>query len=145
LRQQKIIDVLLIEDDLDDQFLLKRSLTQSGLELRVQVVESAQQAEDYLLGHAPYDQRELYPFPDLLLCDLVMPLRTGLDLLNWIREHLRFAQLRVLPISGTIAPEEIEAAGELGTCGLFDKSKAVADPQALGRAISACLLRAVKA
>ena len=55
--------LLLIEDNPDDIFLMRRALKKSGIEFPVQIVTNGKQALDYLSGSDHYADRRHYPLP----------------------------------------------------------------------------------
>lgn len=67
--------ILLIEDDADISEMVHRELTREGYNV-TQVYDG--EAAERLLQHTVYD---------LILLDLMLPKRSGLDLLQWIRQH----------------------------------------------------------
>lgn len=94
---------VLIADDLaDDRLLLKNAMeaTASRLEV-VGEVENGEQAIAYLAGTGPYHDRVRHPFPDLLLIDLNLPLKTGFEVLEWLQTKPSL-KLKVAVISGSL-------------------------------------------
>jgi CheY-like chemotaxis protein len=77
--------ILLLEDSDDDAVLLKRAFSRAGLENPVYVVKSVDLAIGYLSGQGPFSDREKYPLPAVVLVDLILPERSGFELLEWIR------------------------------------------------------------
>ena len=54
-----------------------------------------QEAVDYLAGTSTYGDRTKYPLPDPVLGDLKLPVRSGFDMLAWLREREQFQNLPV--------------------------------------------------
>jgi CheY-like chemotaxis protein len=52
--------------------------------------------------------------PELLVLDLQMPHKSGLEVLTWVREQPRFAGLPVVIFSGMQSPQLVERALALG-------------------------------
>ncbi len=92
---------LLVDDNEDDCLLLRRAFVKAKVLNPIQVVNSGQEAIDYLSGIGKYKDRCEYPSPTLLLLDLKMPRMSGLDVLRWIRENPTFKGLRVVMLSGS--------------------------------------------
>src|SRR5712672_2203936 len=59
----KRFTVLLVEDDLNDIFLVKRAFKMAQVKNPLQVVTDGQEAVSYLKGEGKYADRELYPLP----------------------------------------------------------------------------------
>ena len=106
--------MLLIEDAPVDVLLVKRALGRVPLG-ELQVVRSAQQGREYLLGVGEYGDREKYRLPDIILLDLTLPDESGLSFLKW--RSSQGEETRVTPvivITGQIAPWMAAEAHVLG-------------------------------
>ncbi|EEF63203.1 response regulator [Pedosphaera parvula] len=91
---------VLIADDLEiDRWLLKDAFhtTASGFQV-VGEVADGEQVINYLAGRGEYSDRQRYPFPDVLLIDLMMPRKNGFEVLEWLQEQ-SFPKLRVVPMA----------------------------------------------
>ncbi len=104
--------ILLVEDDPNDVLFLKRALTKNGINNPVSVMEDGEEAIAYLGGVGRYKDRDAYPFPKVIMLDLKMPRRGGLEVLQWLQEH---PQYRVIPTlvltSSKINADVIKAYG----------------------------------
>jgi CheY-like chemotaxis protein len=78
--------ILLVDDNEDDVLLMKRALKDAGVQNPVFVAEDGQQAIDYLSGTGPYADRGSFPLPWIAFLDLKLPLKTGHEVLAWIRQ-----------------------------------------------------------
>jgi len=87
--------ILMVEDDPNDVLLIKRALKKEGVTLPVQVLSDGQAAIQYLDGRGPYADRDVHPLPCLILMDLKLPKKNGLEVLRWLRGH---SDLRDLPV-----------------------------------------------
>ncbi|MDB6018792.1 MAG: putative response regulator, CheY [Pedosphaera sp.] len=106
--------ILYVDDDDNDVMLLKHALRCAKLLFDVQVVNDPEAASAYLNGQGIYANRELHPMPRLVLLDLKMPRMHGLEVLLWIRNQPRFAQLVVIVLTASNHIPEINRAYELG-------------------------------
>ena len=88
--------ILLAEDDPNDVLLIQRALQRSNIVNPLQVVRDGADAVAYLNGDLQYADRERYPLPVLLLMDLKMPRKSGLEVLEWLRQQT--GGLRRLPV-----------------------------------------------
>ena len=106
--------ILQVEDREEDVFLLRRALKRAELAADVQVATDGQEAIDYLGGHGKFADRERYPLPYLVLLDLKLPQRMGLDVLAWIRSQASLRSLIVIVLSSSIHEDDVRRAYELG-------------------------------
>lgn len=95
---------MLVEDDENDVFFMRRALHKANLEIPMHVVMDGQAAVDYLQGTAEYADRTQHPLPDLVLLDLKLPYLHGFEVLEWIRQQPLFRELPVIVL--TSSPEE---------------------------------------
>jgi CheY-like chemotaxis protein len=113
--ENKQFTVLLVEDDLNDIFLVKRAFKLARIQNPLQVVTDGEEAIHYLRGDGKYGEREAYPLPKLIVMDIKMPRRTGFEVLEWVKGSER--KLRRIPIvivSSSDNPADINRAYELG-------------------------------
>jgi CheY-like chemotaxis protein len=96
--------------------LVRRALQRSKLENlpKLRALTTVEEAISYLLGQAPYEDRLAHPLPTLLLTDLRLPGKSGLQLVRWVREQVEFQQLPVVILTGSSLDEDIESAYESG-------------------------------
>jgi len=95
---------LLVEDDLDDQRLLRRAVEAAKPRVAMEVVDGVASAVEYLLRHRPF----------AVLSDVHMPLGNGFELLAWIRGRAGLDRLPVLLWTSLPNPEGAHKAAGLG-------------------------------
>jgi CheY-like chemotaxis protein len=95
LRADKMTLILLVEDNPLDVELTLDAFREAKLEKIIHVVRSGHDALSYLFGREPYNNRKLYPFPDLILLDLKLP---GIDGHEVLRRIKTTPNLKRLPI-----------------------------------------------
>jgi len=106
--------LLLVEDNDHDVFLMKRALSQAEIRNPLFVVSDGQQAVDYLAGNGDFNDREMYPFPALVLLDLKLPFRSGHEVLAWIRNEAELNELVVVVLTSSDEPADVNQAYKLG-------------------------------
>ena len=77
--------LLLVEDDPADARLIQRAIAKVEIPAKVVHVPDGDEAVTYLLGEGKYADREAYPLPWLVLLDVKLPRRSGIEVLQWIR------------------------------------------------------------
>jgi CheY-like chemotaxis protein len=110
----QIPTILLVEDDPNDVLLLKRALDKAEINMEITVVNNGEQAIAYLSGEGEYADRGVYPYPLFILLDLKLPLRSGFEVLAWIRETAPTRRLPVIVFTSSKQPSDINKAYELG-------------------------------
>lgn len=114
--------VLLVEDNEDDVFAIKRACARSRIPHSLQVVHGVEEARDYLDDFGKCTDRALHPLPQIILLDLSLPGRNGLELLHWLRSGFEVTNLPVIIFSGSDRPVDIESAHKLGATSFVVKS-----------------------
>jgi len=106
--------ILLAEDDPNDVLLIQRAFQRTHLANPVQVVHDGEEALAYLSGQGAFADRERHPLPVLLLMDLKMPRKTGLEVLAWLRQQPGLKRLPVIVLTSSNQSPDINRAYELG-------------------------------
>ena len=104
---------LLAEDSEADVLFLKRAIEQTRTELPLVVVMDGQETIDYLSGQGVYSDRARYPMPSVLLLDLKMPRKSGLEVLEWMKEA-RLESPKVVVMTSSDQPGDVRRAYDLG-------------------------------
>ena len=106
--------LLLIEDDSNDIFLIKRAFQRANFTVPVNVVNDGDAAVGYLEGTAEYGDRATYPLPSLIVLDLKLPRRSGLEVLEWIRAQPGLRRIPVIALTSSQESADIDRAYEGG-------------------------------
>ena len=106
--------ILLVEDNEDDAFIFQRAYRNAGLPDGVQVARDGEEAWDYLLGQGRFADRGAHPAPYLVLLDLKLPFRPGLEVLRMVRGDPRLADLCVVVLTSSAESRDVLQARELG-------------------------------
>lgn len=93
--------ILVVDDRPEDVELLQMMFKRSRILNPMQVVHSVHDAICYLKGEGRFADRDLYPFPALLLLDLHLPDGTGFDVLQWVENHRSRAPVAVVVLTGS--------------------------------------------
>lgn len=106
--------ILYAEDDANDAFFLEHAFKKAKVPTRLQLVGDGQAAIDYLAGVGEYADRDLYPLPCLVLLDIKLPRKTGLEVLAWMRDQSHLRHLPVIMFSASTFQSDIASANESG-------------------------------
>ena len=106
--------ILLVEDDPNDVFLIQRAFRKANLANPIQVMKDGEAAVQYLSGQEPYADRDRYPLPILMLLDLKLPRRSGLEVLEWLKQQPKLKRLPVVVLTSSREHTDLNRAYDLG-------------------------------
>jgi DNA-binding response OmpR family regulator len=104
---------MLVEDNVDDEFLAMRTLRKAGI-AEISVARDGQEALNLLLTSGR-------PLPEMLILDLRLPRVDGLKLFAELRSHERTMALPVLVLTSSDDPRDRETCLTLGAMAFFTK------------------------
>src|SRR5215469_12804425 len=96
--------VLLAEDEPNDIFLLQHAFQQAQLLNPLHSVTDGQEAIDFLSGSGEFSDRAQFPIPGLVILDVKMPRKSGLEVLAWLRRQKGICCLPTLILSSSAHP-----------------------------------------
>ncbi|MDB6017399.1 MAG: two-component system response regulator [Pedosphaera sp.] len=108
--------VLHVDDDSNDVMLVEMAFRKAKVGVHLKATHDGDQAIDYLSGNGFYTDRSHHPLPALLLLDLKLPRKSGLEVLAWLRSQPQ-PQLKRLPVvmlTSSNQLSDINAAYDLG-------------------------------
>jgi CheY-like chemotaxis protein len=106
--------ILLVEDDANDVLLIQRAFQRTHVANPVEVVRDGEEALAYLSGQGSFADRDRHPLPVLMLMDLKMPRKTGLEVLEWVRQQPGLKRLPIIVLTSSNQSPDINRAYELG-------------------------------
>lgn len=112
--------VLLVDDSPDDRFLLGFCWEKAGIPNPLLTLDDGQQAIDYLAraGRAR---------PGLVMLDLKMPVRNGLEVLAWMRGSPTCRRVPVIVFTASDQPDDIDKAYVAGANSYLVKPSSVVE------------------
>ena len=106
--------ILLVGDDPNEIWSIRNAFEQSCPGVHISVVSNGLDAVKYLKGQQPYAERMVFPLPNLVLVELLMPAMTGFQVLRWIREQTHLDGLPVVALANSRWDVESELACQMG-------------------------------
>ena len=103
--------ILLVEDNAGDVRLTREALREAGEEVRLSSVGDGEQALTYLRRQEGFREA---PRPDLVLLDLNLPRKNGLEVLDEMRADEALACIPVIVLTSSAARQDVEAAYSRG-------------------------------
>lgn len=127
--------ILLVEDDPNDVLLLERAFKKNNITNPIRVVTDGEQAISYLSGVGKYADRTLFPSPKIIVMDIKMPRKSGLEVLEWIKENPRYQVIPTLVMSSSSQEKDIQMAYELGANTYLVKPSTFEELQSMIKAV----------
>ena len=113
MKLNKRRQVLVVEDDCTDSFLLRHQLAKAQFKDHVIFVENGKEALEFLLQA---------PFPPIaILLDLHLPGLSGVELLQRVRQDSRLMAIPVIVMTGFNDPHDMKKCHELGITAYLPK------------------------
>jgi CheY-like chemotaxis protein len=113
--------VLVAEDNPDDALLLRRALLKAGIPARVKIVADGEEMLLYLQGRGAYANRAACPLPSLIILDLKMPRKSGLEVLEWLSQRPSLGVVPTVVLSASNLEQDVRAAYNFGANTYFVK------------------------
>jgi CheY-like chemotaxis protein len=125
---EKVINILLVEDDKLDVMDAKRTLDKMGILHLMHVAKNGEEAMEYLreFGKNSTDAK-----PDVVLLDLNMPKMNGLEFLTKIRGSQQWKNLKVFILTTSEENEDKEEVKRLGVSGYIVKPLKFNNPSSI--------------
>jgi CheY-like chemotaxis protein len=93
---------------------MRTALKEAAVHNPLYVASDGQKAIDYFCGTGEYTDRKAFPLPVLVLLDLKLPLKKGLDVLQWLRSQAELRKLVVVILTSSREPSDLHDAYRLG-------------------------------
>ena len=99
------MDILLVEDNAAEAKLTREALREAGVQHQLFVVSDGEAATQFLRNEAGY---ESVPRPNIVLLDLNLPRKRGIEVLADIKADPELCSIPVIVISNSQATEDID-------------------------------------
>lgn len=114
-------NVVLVEDNLSDEFLIRKALEDFPEKLSIYTIHDGQQALSYFRNISQGDVTPL-PKPDLILLDVYLPGMKGLDILKDIKKRPILKDIPVIVLTSSMSSEDVVSSYHLQASGFIRKS-----------------------
>lgn len=109
-RTRRAIKVLLVEDDPGDVVIAREALKAAGLTTKLDVVSDGDEALEFLRAEGRYSKARR---PDLVLLDLNLPGRSGLEVLAEVKADPDLRRIPVVVLTTSGSAEDIARSYDL--------------------------------
>jgi len=112
---------LLVEDEPDQALLMVRAFHKADVFAPLPLMKSGEETIRYLSGEPPFQNRVRFPLPSLVILDVNLPGISGLDVLEWIKSQTSLRGLRVVMLSSSSDPANVNRAYAAGADAFLTK------------------------
>ena len=113
--------ILIVEDDEDDYFLITNSMQNSEFDCDVRWVKDGEEAMNYLLRQNEWQDPLKSPIPSLILLDINMPKKNGLEVLQEMKKNPALKNLFTVIFTSSKNKDNILSAYSLGANSYIQK------------------------
>ena len=117
----KAVTILMADDDLEDQMLMRDAWEKSRLYNDLRFVDDGEQLMDYLHRRGAYADPTDSPRPGVILLDLNMPIKDGREALREIKSDRELRHIPVVVLTTSKADEDIYRTYDLGVNSFITK------------------------
>ena len=114
MQTQAPITILMADDDPDDRLMARDAFAECALPNPLRFAEDGEELMAYLHRLGRYADQGAYPTPGLILLDLNMPRKNGLEALNEIKNSPDLKGIPVILLTTSGAERDIASSYELG-------------------------------
>ncbi len=107
MENNPLIEILMAEDSPTDQMIAEEAIRSSKLLNRVHTVSNGEKVLEFLRREGEYAKA---PRPDLILLDLNMPRKSGLEVLAEIKAHPDWKSIPVVILTASKSEQDVMAA-----------------------------------
>lgn len=101
------VEILLVEDNPDDEFLVLRALRKHKVTNRIHVAHDGEEALDFIFCRGPYEAMDCWRNLRLVLLDVKLPKINGLEVLSAIKQDPRTRGIPVVLLTSSNLQEEM--------------------------------------
>jgi len=98
------VNILLVEDNEGDILLTREALEDAKIHVNLSVVNDGKEAVDFLNNRGNFADAVL---PDILLLDMNLPKKNGLEVLQYIKGNDNLKHIPVIMLSTSSSPKDI--------------------------------------
>ncbi len=106
--------VLAADDDENARFLMERAFAKARVNAKLILLKDGAEVIAYLSRETPYQDRNVFPEPSLLLLDLKMPQASGFDVMSFLKDKRTLFDGPILLLTSSDDHRDISRAYALG-------------------------------
>lgn len=121
----KVVNILLVEDDHLDILDIQRTLDKFNIIHKLQIAKNGEEAVQVLENQSPSER------PDIVLIDINMPKMNGLELLSILRNNESWKDLKCFMLTTSEDQLDKKVATDLGVSGYIIKPLKLNNPSSI--------------
>lgn len=110
----KPVVILMVDDDLEDIYSTKRAFKEGKIINEFHHVLDGDQLFDYLANKGDYADQNQNPFPHIILLDINLPKKSGIEILEELRQHKDYRSIPVVMLTTSDQSTDIFASYDKG-------------------------------
>ncbi|GAB4440118.1 MAG: response regulator [Anaerolineae bacterium] len=114
MKDQDVVEILLVEDNPDDVELTLHALRKHNLANRIEVVRDGAEALEFVFATGAYAGRNVENGPRVILLDLKLPKVDGLEVLRRVKADPRTRRIPVVMLTSSREERDIVESYSLG-------------------------------
>lgn len=130
------VHVLIAEDDPDDRLLVRRAFQSALPRSSIAMVADGEELLDYLHMRGKYGDPVECPRPSLIMLDLNMPRKDGLQVLQELKSMSEFRKIPVVVLTTSASERDIALSYELGVNAFISKPASFSKLKKMVRSLS---------
>jgi len=111
---QTLVEILLVEDEPGDIELTMRAFQKARLTNPIHVARDGPEALEFLFARGRHADRKDVPLPKVVLLDLNLPKKSGIEVLRQIKSEQRTRDVAVVVLTGSKRDRDINECRRLG-------------------------------
>ena len=108
------LEILLVEDEPVDIALTTRAFERARLTNPIHVARDGVEALEFLFAQGRYAARQDHPLPKVVLIDLNLPKKSGIEVLRQIKAEQRTRDIAVVILTGSKRDRDVKECRRLG-------------------------------
>ena len=113
--------ILVADDSESDRDIIERAIRKGRMHCTLKKVGDGEQLLQYLQRQPPFNDEQLYPWPDLVLLDINMPRLNGKEALRQLRQLPACKLLPVVILTTSSREKDVLESYKLGVNGYITK------------------------
>jgi CheY-like chemotaxis protein len=114
MNQEKMVEILLVEDNPQDMELALRALSKARITNNIEVARDGAEALEFIFCEGAYAHRRIENCPKVILLDLKLPKVDGLEVLKRIKSDERTKTIPVVVLTSSKEQRDVVESYRLG-------------------------------